>query len=75
MTTSAAHAASGSVDRFAALRVRNFRIYMLGQAVSQAGTWMQTIAQGWLVLRLTDSGTALGVLMALQTLPVLFLAP
>ncbi len=75
MTTAAAHAASGGGDRFAALRVRNFRIYMIGQSVSQAGTWMQTIAQGWLVLRLTDSGTALGVLMALQTLPVLFLAP
>lgn len=60
---------------FAALRVRNFRLYIIGQTVSQAGTWMQAIGQGWLVLRLTDSGTALGVLVALQALPVLFFAP
>ena len=61
---------------FAALRVRNFRLYIFGQTISQVGTWMQTIAQGWLVLRLTDdSGTALGFMIALQTLPVLLFAP
>lgn len=60
---------------FAALGNRNFRLYMIGQTISQAGTWMQTIGQAWLVLKLTDSGTALGVVAALQALPVLFLAP
>jgi MFS family permease len=60
---------------FAALANRNFRLYMVGQTISQAGTWMQTIGQAWLVLKLTDSGTALGVVAALQALPVLFLAP
>ena len=61
---------------FAALRVRNFRLYIIGQTISQAGTWMQSIGQGWLVLRLThDSGTALGLVIAFQTLPVLLFAP
>jgi MFS family permease len=62
---------------FAALRVRNFRNYIISQTISQAGGWMQTIGQGWLVYRvLTDrSGFALGVVTALQTLPVLFFAP
>ena len=60
---------------FAALEVRNFRLYILGQTVSQAGTWMQAIGQGWLVLRLTGSGTALGIVIACQALPVLFFAP
>ena len=40
---------------FASLQVRNFRLYFLGQLVSLAGTWMQQVAQGWLVLQLTDS--------------------
>ncbi|HEY2301760.1 MAG TPA: MFS transporter [Acidimicrobiales bacterium] len=60
---------------FAALRNRNFRLYLLGQTVSQAGTWMQVVGQAWLVLHLTDSGTALGVVIALQALPVLLFAP
>ena len=60
---------------FAALSVRNFRLYILGQTISQAGSWMQLIGQGWLVLRLTHSGVALGFLVALQALPVLFFAP
>ena len=47
-------------DTFAALRVPNYRRYFAGQAVSLVGTWMQTVAQGWLVLELTGSGTALG---------------
>lgn len=64
-------------ETFAAMRVRNFRIYIFGQTISQAGAWMQTIGQGWLVYRvLTDgSGFALGVVVALQTLPVLLFAP
>ncbi len=60
---------------FAALRIPNFRRYFAGQAVSLAGTWMQSVAQGWLVLMLTGSGAALGLVVALQTLPVLLLGP
>jgi len=71
-TTASGPARAG---RFASLHVRNFRVYWLGQTVSHAGTWMQSIGQGWLVLQLSDSGTALGVVFAMQTLPVLFLAP
>lgn len=60
---------------FAALRTPNYRLWFLGQSVSLAGTWMQTVAQSWLVLQLTHSGTMLGVVAAAQFLPVLVLAP
>ena len=66
---------------FAALANRNFRKFFYGQAVSMVGTWMQSVAQAWLVLELTGSGsklgsgTALGWVIALQMLPVLFGAP
>jgi MFS family permease len=60
---------------FAALSVPNFRLYYSGQAVSLIGTWMQMTAQSWLVLTLTHSGAALGAIVALQTIPVLLLAP
>ena len=56
---------------FRALRIRNYRLYFLGQIVSFSGTWMQTVAQMWLVLRLTGSGTALGITTALQFTPML----
>jgi MFS family permease len=59
----------------ASLAVRNFRLYFFGQMVSLSGTWMQSVAQAWLVLKLTGSGTALGLVIALQFLPVLVLAP
>src|SRR5947209_12009685 len=60
---------------FAALQVPNYRRYYGGQAISLIGTWMQMTAQSWLVLTLTHSGAVLGVIIALQTLPVLLLAP
>ena len=60
---------------FAALSVPNYRRYYGGQAISMIGTWMQMTAQSWLVLTLTHSSTALGVIVALQTLPVLVLGP
>ncbi len=60
---------------FAALVVPNYRRYYAGQAISLTGTWMQMTAQSWLVLTLTHSSTALGAVVALQTLPVLLLAP
>ena len=56
---------------FASLTNRNFRLFFIGQAISMSGTWMQTVAQGLLVLQLTGSGTALGIVTALQALPVL----
>jgi len=60
---------------FASLAVPNYRRYIGGQSISLIGTWMQMTAQSWLVLTLTGSSTALGVVIALQTLPVLLLAP
>jgi MFS family permease len=60
---------------FAALSVPNYRRYYGGQAISLIGTWMQMTAQAWLVLTLTHSSTTLGVIVALQTLPVLLLGP
>jgi MFS family permease len=60
---------------FAALSVPNYRHYIAGQAVSLIGTWMQMTAQSWLVLTLSHSSTMLGVIVALQTLPVLVLGP
>ena len=62
-------------DTFASLANRNYRRYFTGQAISLIGTWMQSIAQSWLVLQMTGSGTALGLVVALQTLPVLLLGP
>src|SRR5688500_20363546 len=56
---------------FASLSVRHFRLYFIGQGISISGTWMQSIAQGLLVLDLTGSGTQLGLVTGLQTLPVL----
>ena len=53
------------------LAVANFRRYFAGQTISLAGTWMQTVAETWLVLRLTGSGVALGISTALQFAPVL----
>jgi MFS family permease len=62
-----------SDDTFSSLRVRNFRLFFGGQLISQTGTWLTMIAQTLLVLQLTDSGIALGVLTACQFLPVLLL--
>ncbi len=60
---------------FAALSVRNYRLFFRGQIISVSGTWMQTVAQAWLVLSLTDSGIALGLVTAAQFLPMLLLGP
>jgi MFS family permease len=61
---------------FRALHNPNYRRYAIGSLISNTGTWMQRVAQDWLVLRLTDgSGTALGITTGLQFLPVLLLSP
>jgi MFS family permease len=63
---------AGFVDRtFRSLRVRNFRLFIIGQGLSGVGTWMQWVAAPWLVLELTDSGVALGIDTALGALPIL----
>ena len=61
---------------FRALHNPNYRRYALGSLISNTGTWMQRVAQDWLVLRLTHgSGTALGITTGLQFLPILLLSP
>ncbi len=58
-------------DTFRSLRVRNFRLFFGGQLISQIGNWLTLVAQALLVLKLTDSGVALGLLAAAQFGPVL----
>jgi MFS family permease len=61
---------------FRSLSIRNYRLYASGAVVSNVGTWMQRVAQDWLVLQLTaNSGTALGITTGLQFLPILLLSP
>ena len=58
-------------DTFLSLRNRNYRLYFIGQTVSVSGTWMQQLAQVWLILQLTNkSGTAVGLVTAFQFLPM-----
>jgi MFS family permease len=56
---------------FPALKHRNFRLFWFGQMISLIGTWMQNIGQGWLVLELTNSSFLLGLVSAVQFLPVM----
>lgn len=65
---------------FRALRIRNYRLYALGGLVSNTGTWMQRVAQDWLVLQLypgsaAEASAALGVTTGLQFLPILLFSP
>ena len=60
---------------FAALRHRNFQLYFAGQLISNAGTWMQVIAQGWLVYQVTHSELALGVVGFASAIPSLLATP
>ncbi len=64
-----------SRETFSSLKIRNYRLYYIGQIISTSGTFMQSVAQAWLVLSLTHSGPALGIVTALQYVPILFLAP
>ena len=57
---------------FESLHIRNFRLFFVGQVISQCGTWMQTIALGWLVAQLShNNGVAIGLALALQFIPTL----
>ncbi|HYI59301.1 MAG TPA: MFS transporter [Microlunatus sp.] len=73
-------APDGTVDKprrgmFAALSVPNFRVYVTGSFISNIGTWMQRVAQDWLVLELSGgSGVAIGITTALQFLPMLLMS-
>jgi MFS family permease len=60
--------------RFSALRIRNFRLFFSGLLVSVTGPWMQTTAQAWLVLKLTNSSLSLAAVASLQFLPIMLLA-
>lgn len=60
---------------FSSLKIRNYRLYYLGQIVSQSGIFLQALAQDWLVLKLTNSGLILGLVSACQFLPMLILMP
>src|ERR1700722_18133980 len=68
-----AEAIRPSRGAFAALTSRSYRIYLAGQSLANTGTWMQSIAQDWLIYDLTHSSTCVGVTMALQFLPILSL--
>jgi MFS family permease len=70
--TDTGQARKGRRNTFRSLENRNFKLYTVGQLISVTGTAMQQVAQSWLVLKLTDSGVALGVTVALQFLPMLF---
>ncbi len=56
---------------FSSLKIRNYRVYYIGQIISVSGTFLQSLAQDWLVLKLTGSGTLLGAVLAFQFFPVL----
>ena len=58
---------------YASLRVRNYRLFWISQLISLTGTWMQVLAQSWLVLSLTHSPQALGIVTMLQFLPLTLL--
>ena len=60
-----------SKETFTSLRYRNFRLFFFGQGISQVGNWLTLVTQTLLVLALTDSGVAVGILTACQFAPIL----
>lgn len=75
MLTPAASAAVPSLNPFQTLlRHRNFRLFWIGQTLSLIGTWMQTMAQGWLALELSNSAFVVGLVASAGSLPVLLLS-
>ncbi|MFZ2060698.1 MAG: MFS transporter [Candidatus Binatus sp.] len=65
---------SGGLTAFRALRHRNFRLFFIGQLISLIGTWMQMVAQSWLVLKLTNSSLMLGVVSFAGFMPIVLVA-
>lgn len=70
-TTATAARRHRTPTTFSSLDSRNFRLFITGQAFSNTGSWVQRIAQDWLVLSITGSATAVGITTALQFLPTL----
>ena len=66
---------SNAAATFRSLRHRNYRLYFFGQLASMCGTWAQTVALAWLVLKLTGSGTKVGLVTSVQFMPVLLVGP
>ena len=64
----------GRLTAFRALRHRNFKLFFAGQLVSLIGTWMQSVAQAWLVLKLTNSSLMLGVVSFASYMPIVLVA-
>jgi MFS family permease len=60
--------------RLASVEIRNFRLFLIGQLVSSIGTWMHQVAEVWLTLQITDSGLAVGIVVASRFVPVLLLS-
>src|SRR5512141_2732576 len=73
--TTSAPEKTGLRSLIRALRHRNFRLFFIGQSISLIGTWMQRIAMGWLIYRLTNSEFLLGVVGFVGQAPTLFLGP
>src|SRR5688500_11264998 len=69
------HVKAFTLDTFHSLAVRNFRLFFVGQLISQVGNWLTMTAQVLLVLHLGGNGFDLGVLVACQFAPVLFFGP
>jgi MFS family permease len=66
---------SGLKTTLRALRHRNYRLYFGGQGISLTGSWMQQVAMGWLVYRLTGSAFYLGLVAFFAQVPVIFMSP
>jgi MFS family permease len=75
LATAASRLGPLSAKMASSLRQRNYRLYFFGQIISMAGTWMQTVAQSFLVLDLTHSGTQLGLTTAARFLPIFLFGP
>ena len=60
---------------FRSIENRNYRLYFFGQLVSLLGSWLQSVAQAWLVYRLTGSSFQLGLVVFIGQVPLLFISP
>ena len=75
MTAEATSPPAVAGGMFSSLRIRNYRLYFIGQGISVAGNWMQNVAIAWLVLSLTGSAVVLGVVTAARFVPLVLLGP
>jgi MFS family permease len=73
--TTATAPTSGLRVTFRALKHRNFKLFFSGQIISLVGTWMQTVAQSWLIYRITGSGALLGLLGFVGQMPIFVMSP